>query len=339
MVKATVKTSESKEIQKPKEYNPRWKGYVYILFSSLISFASAPSVSEGKKSSLRYAISIGAVTFSISLLVLIFDRFQCFQCFNCTTLLNGKFEGYMLLFCLLWWTAGVAFITRADGPAYRTLNMYFASWMAFASCVYTLNKWSAEKDILSIQELTGLSATLKPWYMLFFSSLVVMGTAANVHPRLTGKKEQNEANFAIILGICSSIIACFTILVHYKFFPKIKQGAMFEPLTALVCLVFWTVGVAILTSDGGIASSIGGQCANCQSPDGENSTSYSYVPGSNLYFFMWSCLLSSLNILVRWKAAQALQFAHATEDRSEPEEQESDSDEAENTDEHDEDAI
>jgi len=36
------------------------------------------------------------------------------------------------------------------------------------------------------------------------------------------------------------------------------------------------------------------------------------IPGSNLYFASWFCLLASINIPLRWKTAQALQFAQAS---------------------------
>jgi hypothetical protein len=60
------------------------------------------------------------------------------------------------------------------------------------------------------------------------------------------------------------------------------------------------------------------------------------IPGSNLYFFTWSCLLASLNIMLRWKAAQALQFANTQQDQT-GKEQEIDGDD--DADEQDDDAI
>jgi hypothetical protein len=35
------------------------------------------------------------------------------------------------------------------------------------------------------------------------------------------------------------------------------------------------------------------------------------IPGSNLYFACWLCMLSSMGIAFKWKAAQALKFAEA----------------------------
>lgn len=35
------------------------------------------------------------------------------------------------------------------------------------------------------------------------------------------------------------------------------------------------------------------------------------IPGSNLYLAVWVCFLASFNVTLRWKAAQAIQFAQA----------------------------
>jgi hypothetical protein len=45
------------------------------------------------------------------------------------------------------------------------------------------------------------------------------------------------------------------------------------------------------------------------------------IPGSNLYFACWCCMLSSTAIAFRWKAAQALKFAQAEAERQQQKEQ------------------
>ena len=61
-----------------------------------------------------------------------------------------------------------------------------------------------------------------------------------------------------------------------------------------------------MTQDGSVAASITGQCAynggNYDNP---------VIPGSNLYVFTWLCLVSSVEIALGWKAAQAMSFAQA----------------------------
>lgn len=39
------------------------------------------------------------------------------------------------------------------------------------------------------------------------------------------------------------------------------------------------------------------------------------IPGSNLYFASWCCMLSSMAVALKWKAAQALKFAQAEAER------------------------
>lgn len=104
------------------------------------------------------------------------------------------------------------------------------------------------------------------------------------------------------------------------------------------------LSVAVLTQSGGIASTMGGTGCNpdfdvysqdnCtlvventfEDEDGTTTTVTQSesceailkedIPGSNLYFFSWFALLASVNITLRWKAAQALQFAQAAQGRA-----------------------
>ena len=39
------------------------------------------------------------------------------------------------------------------------------------------------------------------------------------------------------------------------------------------------------------------------------------IPGSNMYYSCWSCMLSSIAIAFKWKASQALKFAQAQAER------------------------
>ena len=48
------------------------------------------------------------------------------------------------------------------------------------------------------------------------------------------------------------------------------------------------------------------------------------VPGSNLYYASWACMLSSIAIALQWKAAQALSFAEAQTERQQRQQQDRD---------------
>lgn len=95
--------------------------------------------------------------------------------------------------------------------------------------------------------------------------------------------------------------------------------------------------MAVLTKDQGIAATVAGSACkpNDLSFEGETNCNVTIryminetyiveekqcaelfrdnVPGSNLYFCVWSALLAAVNITLRWKAAQALQFAQAAQ--------------------------
>ena len=77
--------------------------------------------------------------------------------------------------------------------------------------------------------MTGLSATLKSWYVVFLSSLVVLGTSIDLHVRLrvgseVGSRDRDDTAFGIGLGAVSTIISVFWIFTHYDFVPNCKEG-------------------------------------------------------------------------------------------------------------------
>jgi len=128
-------------------------------------------------------MTFGLVTFSLSVLIVIHDRSRrSAESFSFSKVKGGNIEGIILVLFVYWWVIGVGYITRVDGVAYVANNIYFSAWLSLFSCIYTLNEWSASKDILSIAELTGLSATLKSWWILFLSSLVVRSTVSRPPP-------------------------------------------------------------------------------------------------------------------------------------------------------------
>jgi hypothetical protein len=342
-VEQAKKRKDNKQAVKPREYNPRDKGYILICLSSLVNFSSISNIKDryfdGK---WGFCLSFGWTTFIASLLILFFDRTgYCHDTFNYTKAFDGKFEGYSLLFFTLWWIVGVFYNTQVNGVAYLAMNIYLSCWSTLVSCVYTLNKWSTAKDILSIAELTGVSATLKSWYVLFLSSLVVMGTAFDLFFLLEDTQTlKGNSAMGFVMGISSSILSFMFILVHYNFIQSFTEGGWIELSFSFLLILMWIVGVAILTRDKGIAATIMGtgclggnwldahqgaidSCSIIFRNDGggveeidctvATDLQYEvlYVPGSNLYLAAWVCLGSSVNIAFRWKAAQALQFAQA----------------------------
>jgi hypothetical protein len=202
--------------------------------------------------------------------------------------------------------------------------------------------------------MTRLSATLKSWYLVFLSSLVVFGTCIDMYVRL-GDYERDDSSFGVALGVVSTTVAFFFILVHYDFLSGCEEGGWFELASSFFLIMLWTIGLAILTQDQGIAASMeGSQCSRDQIPGlGQNCTIVMWilnkeegvlekivtpctdlprqVPGSNLYFATWTCFFASLNVTFRWKAAQALHFAQAHQEKERRRLEENDKDGEENS--------
>ena len=76
---------------------------------------------------------------------------------------------------------------------------------------------------MSIAELTGVSATLKSWYIVLLSSLIVLGTCIDLEVRLDNEDNMDDTAFGIAMGVCTSIVAMFFILVHYDFIPQCES--------------------------------------------------------------------------------------------------------------------
>jgi len=335
------------------------------------SISSIPRADRRMYWSGSVGMTFGLTTFSLAVLVLLQDRSQrCLETFHFTKAKDGYYEGGTLIACVLWWIVGVGYTTRAGGIAYVATNIYFSAWLALFSCVYTLNEWSASKDILSIKELTGLSTTLKSWWVLSLTSLVVrryyaigwgnlaesrqdlttglsktvfsqvLGSCIDLHIRLA-RNQIDDTSFGVAMSVVSFVISFFFILVHYDFIPHCEEGGWLELSSSFFLILLWTIALAIMTKDQGIAATISGsQCSRYDiSPRAENCTIVLYerksthnghifqqvdigcndlsrkIPGSNLYFALWLCFFASLNISFRWKAQQALQFAQTQQEK------------------------
>ena len=135
--------SRSKE--QPREFNPRWNGYLYILVASLVNFASISNLDIEEKPQFHgmYQVSIvfGAASFIISAAVLVLDRFQsCCDSqtaskFNFAKAMDGKIEGYTLAALTIWWVFGYVFfekpgaiIAQYSGGSLTLIRFVISEW-------------------------------------------------------------------------------------------------------------------------------------------------------------------------------------------------------------------
>ena len=166
----------------------------------------------------------------------------------------------------------------------------------------------------------------------------VLGTTIDIHIRI-GANELNDTDFGIAMSAVSCVVSFFFLLIHYDFIPKCEEGGWLELSSSFFLILLWIVALIILTQDEGIAATVtGSQCSpdslglqvqNCtiviyQLVDGEDEPVRieqecgdlpRQVPGSNLYMAVWICFFAAVNISLRWKAQQAIQFAQAQQER------------------------
>lgn len=130
---------------------------------------------------------------------------------------------------------------------------------------------------------------------------------------------------------------------------NIQEGGYMELFSSIFLILIWCIGVALLTEDDSVAATMDGkECKNdfhvdtSQGPlsnchiivyyvDSAMNGTHSYsipcmdlprdTPGSNLYYAVWICFLSSLNIALNWKRAQALQLASQAQEQQQQQQQ------------------
>ena len=300
-------SSTESERQNKITYNEKWCGYLGIMLSSLVNFASVADVSVDKISDIQlvqlnrenFEAIFGAVSFIVSLFILVFDRVSFLQKkFDFKTVSDGKLEGSVLLSLVIWWIVGVAIMTQAGGVAYTILNTYFSCWYTLGMSVWTLDKWTAAKDIISIHQLTRLSKTLPYWYILFFASIVATGSSIDLFARMNDVNTAGKKEYSISVGTFSVLFTTIAILAHYKLLccSQIKPGGKLEITVGILLCIWWILAVSVLTTGQELASTIQGVTI-------QGVTMY---PGSNLYLSLWLGLYGSVKICLEWKAAHAM---------------------------------
>jgi len=278
----------------PLEYNKKWRCYLEILVTSLANLISIGEAIRNDLPVTYYGVNsgayymFGAVTFALSLLVLLFDRVGFMhRKFDFKSLGDGKVEGWMLFSIVLWWIVGVIVITRAGALGYAALNIYFSAWLSLFACMKTLDSWGGEKDLLTLKELTSVSATLPSWWILFWASLITFGSAADAVHLSQSVHVNDSCNTAMSVGIVVAAISAFFILSHYEFLQCchacsswLSYGGWFELACSIFGNILLAVGLNELTGAGKIASSITGNYAS-------DFDSMEYLPGSNIYVSIW----------------------------------------------------
>ena len=320
--------------QQQLEYNTRYKSYILICITSLTNFISINEVFNiPTDHTTHYYVNkhpkvqqmFGIVTFTCSLLILIFDLIGFIRNkFDYKSLCNGKVEGWTLLSFVIWWICGVVSITRAGSIGYASLNIYFSAWFSLAACIDALDKWGGEKDILTVYELTRLSITLPSWWIVFWASIVILGSGADARHMSVDQFVRDSCDVAIGISSITTIVSAFFVLSHYEFMSCCQAcssnswmtyGGWFELACSILVNIWLVIELEQLTGAGSIASTITGNGGN--NPDSDE-----YVPGTNIYLAIWAAFIASIRVTVKWKEARAIRFAKTGGIKSDEEEEE-----------------
>jgi len=298
------------------QHNAKWRQYLLLNITSFVNFVTIEEALEAELphfySGTNHGSTIvfGAASFAVTLLILLLDVVPVIrEKVNFRNLANGKAEGFTLLGLVLWWSAGVIVLTRAGAIGYAALNNYFSAWACLFVAIAVLDKWGGEHDILTLRQLTRISPTLPYWWTLFWSSLVLLGSAADTIRLATTDYVLESCNFAVALANLSLLISVFFVLSHYEFLncceacrSWMSYGGWFEICWSVVVNMLLIGGLHGLTGAGAIASTVSGS-------GGSDPTSEAYVPGSNVYFATWAAFCSSIGVSIKWKEARAIKFA------------------------------
>ena len=297
-------------------YNAKWRQYLLLNITSLMNFIT---IEEALETDLPHYFSgrnhgatvvFGAASFAVTLLILLLDVAPVIrEKADFRNLADGKAEGFTLLGLVLWWSVGVIVLTRAGAIGYAALNNYFSAWACLFVAIAVLDKWGGEHDVLTLRQLTRISPTLPCWWTLFWSSLVLLGSAADTIRLATTDYVLESCNFAVALATLSLSISFFFVLSHYEFLDCcaacrswMSYGGWFEICWSVLVNILLISGLHGLTGAGAIASTVSGT-------GGKDPTSEDYVPGSNVYFATWAAFCSSVGVTIKWKEARAIKFA------------------------------
>lgn len=173
--------------------------------------------------------------------------------------LGNMLELLMSTFLLSFWVVAIIILqnpknelsTVVAGGGIEVIsyaNLYFFGWLCFFSSVYLVASVFRDKNSFDPKLLT--------WFLLFFTSIVLFGTAVNLHDDICDVNPGRtciRTNFAIAISVIVSLLSligilCLTCMVRVK--------PLFDLALGGISALFYFFGVTILTSASGPARSI-----------------------------------------------------------------------------------
>lgn len=200
-------------------------------------------------------------------------------------IIDNKPEAIIILILLVFSTILVAIVSGPDrglavdkNGAVFIGNMYYFAWAAFINGVLILANFMESAYGINVTETMRLrSSSFTYWTALLVSSLVVMGTCADLYNRNCDVAVENKPQpfcSQTVLGVVTGTIAVVLSLIIVAL--KISLGAapfLVEVGTDLLLFILYVVEIAVVTDSGGPGAPLG-----------------------NLYYFSWISFLLTFGV-------------------------------------------
>jgi hypothetical protein len=200
--------------------------------------------------------------------------------------INGtKIEGGICLALIVFWILTVAIITDSkydlavnETGAVSNGNLYYFSWAGFVCSISIFISYLQHVFQLDVAgEIQTRAARLNYWTALLTTSLVVMGSSANVYGNFCSTGEASETycartKYGIALGTIATLVGVFIVAskIALRTAPFVVEAGL-----GIAMMIMYVFGVIYLTEQQGPGAPLG-----------------------NLYYFTWlsflvSCMISA----------------------------------------------
>ena len=235
-------------------------------------------------SNAKWAVTSSALTFAVTLLVVLMHLSPMVSGF----IVNTKLEGAICIILTAFWAATVSVVSNAsnglavDSDKDNTIvngNLYYFSWAGFVTAVMLCVAYL--RSVFGVDlagEIKNRSARLTVWSGLLACQLVVMGASANIFDKDCSNGVQSDAycartKYGISLGAIGTMLALG--IVAMKMLTAIAPFVV-EGLLSIILCIMNGFGVAFITSAQGPGSPIG-----------------------NLYYFTWLSFLVTIVLVAK----------------------------------------
>lgn len=264
-----------------------WVFYAAFILILIISIAQVETNGDQNldDASGQLDKSWGLALSILSLLAILFTVYSHVHQGLRNRIVDEKPEAIIIVILLIFSTILVAIVSGPDrglavdkNGAVFIGNMYYFAWAAFINGVLILASYIESAYGINVAETMRMrSSSFTYWSALLVSSLIVMGTSADLYNRNCDVKVENKPQpfcSQTVLGVTTGTVGVILSLIIVAL--KISLGAapfLVEVGINLLLFILYIVEIAIVTDSGGPGAPLG-----------------------NLYYFSWISFLLTFGV-------------------------------------------